>query len=268
MQTRSQSSSFKQANPSLNKVQVLYQNPEGIELAQWLSQKSNRDLLTNKRILYVVRANIDNALIKFGVGGVEHGGTSAFGRLLQYINYYGEKGEFDCNGIKLFLIVANEYNANVEGKNSAIFRKEKFLKAQLKGDTVSGRGTERVTTNLKKAFELIMRASNKTDEDIELERRKSELLQQRNLQRDDKVVKVTQHTTPSGTGKTIYRAHWNRPFIIPAKKERGTDGRIKTTKEQKVFTTDQTYKELIQFQDGKEEVDKYKASKPRANFRD
>ena len=81
MQTRSQSSSFKQANPSLNKVQVLYQNPEGIELAQWLSQKSNRDLLTNKRILYVVRANIDNALIKFGVGGVEHGGTFAYDRL-------------------------------------------------------------------------------------------------------------------------------------------------------------------------------------------
>ena len=53
-----------------------------------------------------------------------------------------------------------------------------------------------------------------------------------------------------------------------AKKDRGTDGRIKTTKEQKVFTTDQTYKEVIQFQEGKEEVDKYKGSKPRANFRD
>lgn len=26
---------------------------------------------------------IDAALIKFGVGGVEHGGTSAFGRLLR-----------------------------------------------------------------------------------------------------------------------------------------------------------------------------------------
>ena len=124
-----------------NKVKTLYESQDGIELKQWLDVQSNRRMLDNKRILYVVRANIDNSLIKFGIGGVEHGGTSAFGRLLQYINYYGEGGEFDCKGIKLFLIVANEYNPNVEGKNSAIFRKEKFLKAQLKGDTMSGRGT-------------------------------------------------------------------------------------------------------------------------------
>ena len=124
-----------------NKVKTLYESQDGIELKQWLDVQANRHLLDNKRILYVVRANIDNSLIKFGIGGVEHGGTSAFGRLLQYINYYGEGGEFDCKGIKLFLIVANEYNPNVDGKNSAIFRKEKFLKAQLKGDTMSGRGT-------------------------------------------------------------------------------------------------------------------------------
>jgi len=123
----------------------------------------NRTRLTNKRILYCIRPNMDNSLIKFGVGGVEHGETSAFGRLLQYVNYYGESGEFDCQGVKLFLIAANEYNPNVDGKNSAIFRKEKFLKAQLKGDTLSGRGTERVTTNIDKLFKLIKQTSNKTD---------------------------------------------------------------------------------------------------------
>ena len=86
-----------------NKVKIIYENLDGIELAQWLGKETNRRMLDNKRILYVVRANIDNSLIKFGIGGVEHGGTSAFGRLLQYINYYGEAGEFDCKGIKLFL---------------------------------------------------------------------------------------------------------------------------------------------------------------------
>jgi hypothetical protein len=242
-----------------NKVQLLYKNPQGIELAQWLSSKSNRDMLTNKRILYVVRANIDHSLIKFGIGGVEHGGTSAFGRLLQYVNYYGEAGEFDCNGIKLFLIVANEYNANVEGKNSAIFRKEKFLKAQLKGDTVSGRGTERVTTNLKKVFELIMRTSNKTDEDIEVERRKQDRLKQLEIQVTDRVVEVYGHETPKGAGKTKYFVKWSRPFI---------DRDATTGKETKIFTNQESYKNLIKFQDGKEEADKYKASKPRANFRD
>ena len=44
---------------------------------------------------------MDNSLIKFGIGGVEHCETSAFGRLLQYVNYYGESGEFDCQGVKL-----------------------------------------------------------------------------------------------------------------------------------------------------------------------
>jgi hypothetical protein len=198
-----------------NRVKTLYENKDGIELKQWLDVESNRRMLDNMRILFVVRANIDKSLIKFGIGGVEHGGTSAFGRLLQYVNYYGEGKEFDCLGIKLFLIVANTYNPNVEGKDSAIFRKEKFLKGQLKGDTLSGRGTERVTTNLRKLFGLIFQTSNKTDEDIELERRKSERLEQANITTDDKVMKVTAHVTPkTGRGVTLYRTHWNRPYTI------------------------------------------------------
>jgi len=115
---------------------------------------------------------------------VPHGGTSAFGRLLQYVNYYGEAGEFDCKGIELFLMVANEYTPNVEGKNSAIFRKEKFLKAQLRGDSMSGRGTERMTTNMRKLFNLIFQTSNKTD-DIELQRRKTERLKQAEITSED-----------------------------------------------------------------------------------
>lgn len=40
--------------------------------------------------------------------------------------------------------------------------------------TTSVGGTERVTTNIRKLFNLIYQTSNKTDEDIELERRQSE----------------------------------------------------------------------------------------------
>ena len=248
-----------------NKVKTLYESQDGIELKQWLDVQANRRLLDNKRILYVVRANIDNSLIKFGIGGVEHGGTSAFGRLLQYINYYGEGGEFDCKGIKLFLIVANEYNPNVDGKNSAIFRKEKFLKAQLKGDTMSGRGTERVTTNIRKLFNLIFQTSNKTDEDIEIERRKTERLEQANVTSEDQVMKVTAHVTPKGKGKTVYRTHWSRPYILTEKVRE--NGRM-VTKTKEVFTTDETYKNLITFLDGKEKADEYKAKHPRAKYND
>ena len=248
-----------------NKVKIVYENKDGIELKQWLDKEANRRMLDNKRILYVVRANIDSSLIKFGIGGVEHGGTSAFGRLLQYVNYYGEAGEFDCMGIKLFLIVSNEYNPNVEGKNSAIFRKEKFLKSQLKGDTMSGRGTERVTTNMRKLFGLIKQTGNKTDEDIEIERRKTERLEQANITSEDQVMKVSAHATPkTGSGKTVFRTHWSRPYIL-TEKVRGKDGRL-TTKEKKVSTTDETYKNLINFRDGKEQADKYIAKHPRAKF--
>lgn len=71
-----------------NKAKVLYESKDGQELAQWLQSmsqhpdykdKTNRRMLDNKRILYCVRANMDNSLIKFGIGGVEHGGTSAMG---------------------------------------------------------------------------------------------------------------------------------------------------------------------------------------------
>ena len=249
-----------------NKVKTIYESPDGIELKPWLDIQSNRRLLDNKRILYVVRANIDNSLIKFGIGGVEHGGTSAFGRLLQYINYYGEGGEFDCKGIKLFLIVANEYNPNVEGKNSAIFRKEKFLKAQLKGDTMSGRGTERVTTNIRKLFNLIYQTSNKTDEDLEIQRKKSERLEQANITSEDQVMKVSAHLTPkTGTGKTEYRVHWSRPYILTEKVRE--NGRM-VTKTKEVFTTNETYKNLVTFRDGKQKADEYKAKHPRAKYKD
>ena len=250
-----------------NKVKTIYENFDGIELKQWLDVQTNRRLLDDKRILYVVRANIDNSLIKFGIGGVEHGGTSAFGRLLQYINYYGEGGEFDCKGIKLFLIVANQYNTNVEGKNSAIFRKEKFLKSQLKGDTLSGRGTERVTTNIRKLFNLIYQTSNKTDEDIEVERKKSERLEQAKITTEDQVMKVTAHATPkTGKGVTLYRTHWSRPYIETTK-QRNKDGRM-VTKTKEIYTTDESYKNLITFLDGKQKADEYKASHSRAKYND
>ena len=154
--------------------------------------------------------------------------------------------------------MANEYNPNVEGKNSAIFRKEKFLKSQLKGDTMSGRGTERVTTNIRKLFNLIKQSSNKTDEDIEIERRKTERLQQANITSDDQVMKVTAHVTPkTGKGVTLFRTHWSRPYIL-TERTRDKDGRL-VTKEKKVFTTDESYKNIINFRDGKEKADEYMA---------
>ncbi len=251
---------------SNNKIKILFKDlKHGAELGDWLALKKTKDLLKDMRILYVLRPNMDSSLIKFGIGGVEHGSTGAWGRLHQYVNYYGTASEFEvCKGVKLFLVVGNKYNPNVEAKDSAIFRKELFLKRELHGDTVSGRGTERVLTNLERIYKLVMDKSNKTWEDIEKERRVSERLEQAQISSEDKVVKITDHTTPSkGKGKTLFRAHWNRPYILTKKKR--VDGKIETYTEE-VYTTNETYKKLISYLDGKQEVDKYMAKHPTAKF--
>ena len=130
---------------------------------------------------------------------------------------------------------------------------------------MSGRGTERVTTNLRKLFGLIKQTGNKTDEDIEIERRKTERLQQANITSDDLVMKVTAHATPSsGKGKTVFRTHWSRPYVL-TEKVRNKDGRL-VTKEKKVFTTDEPYSTLVTVRDGKEKADEYMSKRPRAKF--
>ena len=101
---------------------------------------------------------------------------------------------------------------------------------------MSGRGTERVTTNIRKLFNLIFQTSNKMNEDIEMERRKTEHLEQANITSEDQVMKVTAHITPeTGAGKTLYRTHWSRRPCVLTEKVRDKDGRL-VMKEKKVFT--------------------------------
>ena len=123
-----------------------------------------------------------------------------------------------------------------------------------------------MTTNMRKLFGLIKQSGNQTDEDIEIKRRKTERLEQANITSDDQVMKVTAHVTPkTGKGKTLFRTHWSRPYILTEKVRDKNTGRM-VTKEKKVSTTDESYSNLINFRDGKEKADEYMASKPRAKF--
>ena len=73
------------------------------------------------------------------------------------------------------------------------------------------------------------------------------------------------HVTPkSGKGKSLFRVHWTRPYIL-TERVRDKDGRL-VTKEKKVFTTDEPYNKLINFRDGKEKADEYMAKHRRAKF--
>jgi len=254
---------------SNNKTKVIFENYDGVELREWLRDEENRKKIKDMRILYVVKANIDKKLFKFGIGGNkgdgEGGGENAYGRLHQYVNYYGVSNKDDkCKGIKLYMIIGNKYNKDIKPEDSAVAIKEKYLINQLKGDTdkVGSRGNERVNTNIRTLFRLIQNNANKTDEDIELERRKSERNKQAKLTTSDKVLEVTGHDTPKkGKGKTLFRTRWSRPYILTEKDKKG-----KKLKETKVFTTDEFYHNLIDFKGGEDAVTEYIESNDDSKF--
>ena len=62
---------------------ISFRDDEGIEMAPYLEQASVKQMLYNKRIMYVLRANMDIHVLKAGIAGARHGGSSAWGRLHQ-----------------------------------------------------------------------------------------------------------------------------------------------------------------------------------------
>jgi len=229
------------------------------------------------RCLYVLKANRDD-MFKFGIAGLD-GGTSAYGRLLQYVNFYGKQTDFNqCSGVQLLYLVGTKYNKNVETANSWVFKKEKYIKDHFKIDRINdenglyaGRGRERLEStkaNLNKIIRLINDTSNKTFDDVETERRKSERIKQSDLVESDHVVKITDHyTAPTGKSKTRYRVHWNRPYIITEKK-RTDKGGIETTRKS-VSTTDETAKKIMTYTGGHEALALYHKTHASSNkFRD
>ena len=187
---------------------------EPVELNQFLQDPSNQKKMYDMRCLYVLRANADQELVKFGIGGTE-GGTGCYGRLRQYVISYGvEEVGFSCKGVKLFLLVGTKYNPTVELKESFVFKKELQLKKQFKGDNLPGRGIERVVTNLAKLYEVIFDSSTMSSLEKETKLRRSLRIDQSKILDTDYVLNVTKHITPKkGTGKTVFYTEFTRPYI-------------------------------------------------------
>lgn len=246
---------------------------EPIDLHEFLNLKGTKENLKDKRCLYVVKPNSD-PMLKFGIAGLD-GGTSAYGRLLQYVNLYGKQSELNqCAGVQLLYLVGTKYNKNVETKNSWVFKKEKYIIDHFKFERIRdenglyvGRGRERVLAeNLKKLIRVINDTSNKTFDDVETERRKSERLKQSELVETDRVVKITDHyTAPTGRSKTRYRVHWNRPYVLTQK--RRTKQGIETTQKE-ISTTDETAKKIATYTGGQEALELYRKSHSKEKFRD
>ena len=146
----------------------------GVELDKWLENEENVKKINNMRCLYVIKANAESStdgpttikleteddvrgkpkvtvmdVFKFGVAG-ERGGTGAFGRLGQYILAYGKSGPLNpCMGVRLFYLAGNVYNPNVALENSEVFKRELFMKQELKERGLISRGRERTKAALK-----------------------------------------------------------------------------------------------------------------------
>ena len=112
---------------------IFFRDDEGIELAPYLEQASVKQMLYKKRIIYVLRANMDINVLKFGSAGARHGGSSGWGRLHQYANTYGEKGPYDCNGVTLYLLVGTEYKSTVQPENALVTRKHFEAETRTEG---------------------------------------------------------------------------------------------------------------------------------------
>ena len=103
-------------------------------LKEWLEE--HKEELKNHRIFYILRANLERGDV-YKIGISERGGTSAYGRLNDYYNILGQAHKKfpnpnPCMGVKLYLVVGNLFNPNVEASDSKVRRIETRMIAHLK----------------------------------------------------------------------------------------------------------------------------------------
>ena len=237
-----------------------------VELAEWL--KENRDKLDDMKILYVLKPNKDK-LLKFGIAGAREGGTSAYGRLRQYLNIYGKQDvNFPCLGVNLYYIFGNKYAKDVQTTNTYVFKKEKYLKDYFKSTReedpglYEDRGTERIDfKHLDELINIIKDTRDLKFEDEPTKIRRSARFDQSFIQPDDRVESVTEHITPrTGTGKTYYRVNWTRPYIDPLAK--------RTDKNKLIYGENSPATKIKTYPNGPEALLKYQLANPNAKFRD
>jgi len=198
-----------------NQLQIGYDyrdnRGKSVDLEKWLAKHKND--LYNKRVFYVLKANLDKTITKIGIAGNETGKASAYGRLHQYIILYGNNNKNDkCQGVQLYCIRWNTYNQFITPTNSSVYRKELQIKRNLKMEDAVVAGSERTRASLDKIFQMIDDPSNKTDEDKQDEIRRSTRIKQSALRPSDRILKVVDIFN-TGKSKTKYLVEWSRPYI-------------------------------------------------------
>lgn len=172
-----------------NKFKVLFKNKKGTELKPWL--ESNKDSLRNQRIFYILKANLEKGDV-FKIGISERGDTSAYGRLNDYYHFYDKSTKSNpCKGVKLYLILANTFNADVDASFARVRRLETKVKAHF--ESKRARGAERLKVTIDELMEYVTGESVSVEE-TELGARRTPRLAEKNQGAQDAVKSIKSHT--------------------------------------------------------------------------
>jgi len=225
-----------------NKFTIKYQNKQGTELHNWLLE--NGDSLKNKRIFYVVKANMEKDKDVYKIGISERGDNSAIGRLIDYVHFYGVTNKKNsCQGVKLYLLLANVFNPDVEASHAAVRKLETKVIRDFADKRERGR--ERIHVSIQELFDYL--EENNYITDTEKETRKTPRLAEKE-QAAAKAVKKIVSEDKNRRGETLYEVEFMKGFRYDVNEKQ-----IPLQRPNEKLT----YEEIVQLPRGKTLLDKY-----------
>lgn len=226
-----------------NKFTIAYKSKEGTELHNWLLEHG--DSLRNKRIFYVVRANLEQKKDVYKIGISERGDNSAIGRLIDYVHFYGVSNDKNkCQGVKLHLLLANVFNPDVTASHAAVRRLETKVIADYADKRERGR--ERIHVSIEDLFKYLEK-NNYIAEDIENVTRKTPRLAEKEQAANVAVKKIVEETTDR-KGRKKYEVEFMEGF-----KYDRNENQVPFKRPNAVFT----YEEIVEFPRGKQLLDEF-----------
>jgi hypothetical protein len=228
---------------SNNNFKILLKDKKGVELKDWLTTDGHR--LKNQRIFYILKANIDKGDV-FKIGLSERGNNAAFSRLQDYYHFYDKSTSSNpCKGVKLYLVLANTFNADVDNPNARVRRVETKMKAFLKPKIA--RGSERFHISIDELFKYMEDNNLLEEEEIEKETRQTPRLKEKGQGSQDAVASIIGHKKErNGIVK------FDVEFMEAFKYDRNDKGKKVQMPNKRL-----TYDELIGYRHGKRKADMY-----------
>lgn len=197
---------------------------DGIPIEKFLEEKTldPNSQLTNTqwldsghRVLYLIKPKLDNSLWKIGIAGKDSGKPS--GRLRDYLYYYGTESEGGEHGVRIYYLAGTKYDDQVLGKDSIVFRKEKYIKDKFKERyTRPNRGEERfMLRTLGSLLRSIKDPSNVPDEQRVNVRRSTRIRERTDPEElnptDTFEITGHVHDEADRNKPTKYEIRWSRP---------------------------------------------------------